>query len=87
MSAEILRLTGAGPAGTAPSPEIIAVLEELLERARSGDLTGLGYFTVNGAATVAHRWAASSAAASDMVAGAARLFFMVLHNDKAGEDD
>ena len=79
----IHRLTEVGPSLGTPAEEIIAVLEPLLEQARRGELSGFGYFTVNGAGTVCHRWVSERASANDMVAGSAQLFYTVMHDNKA----
>jgi len=86
MSAAIHRLTEVGPPIGEPPQEIIDVLEELLAEAKRGELTGLGYFTVDGAGTVAHRWVSDSAGVNDMVAGASYLHFTVMSDEREGRD-
>lgn len=72
MTAEVHRLTGAGPI-IEPEPEIIAELEGLLARAMAGDLKGFGFFTVSGMDLVGTGWVPGCARENDMVSGAARL--------------
>lgn len=77
MSATIHRLTDAGPI-TEPVVSVIEMLEELLTRAKAGEIKGFGYFLVDGADTSATAWASGIACGNDMVAGAAKLQHRVL---------
>lgn len=76
-SAEVHRLTGAGPL-LEPDKDIIAMLETLLEEARTGAIKGIGFFIVDGADSVACQWESGCARINDMVSGAGRLNHRVL---------
>jgi hypothetical protein len=78
MSAEIHRLTNAGPVIGEPEKDIVEMLEELMERAKAGALRGFGYFLVDGANSVESGWADGCASADGMVSGASKLQHRVL---------
>lgn len=77
VTAEIHRLTGAGPIAE-PVASVIERLEELLDRARRGEIKGLGYFLVDGADSVSTDWLPGCACGNDMSAGAGKLFHRVM---------
>jgi hypothetical protein len=82
MTAEVHRLTGAGPV-IEPNAEIITEIERLLVEARAGEIKGIGYFIVDGGDTVTTKLIGGCASANDMVSGAARLNYRLLKADDA----
>ena len=82
MSAEVHRLTGAGPVYEADQ-DIIAKLEELLDRARRAELKGFGYFAVNQHDSTLENWIPGCAQAAHMLAAVSRLWFEMLKADSS----
>ena len=80
MSAEVHRLTGAGPI-IEPEPSIIARLEELLDRARKGEFKGFGYIAVGHDDRTLESWVPGCAQSSHMVASVSRLWFAMMKAD------
>lgn len=79
MSAELVRLTNAGPMlGTEPEPGIVKILERLLVSAQAGEIKAFAYALVDGADTTATHWDAGCAALSDFVSSVAILHHRVL---------
>ena len=51
----VVSLKGATPLGE-PVPNVVEILEELLEKARSGNLTAIAYVSVTTGNIVGHGW-------------------------------
>jgi hypothetical protein len=74
MSAEIHRLTGAGPILTGPEPTVVVALEEMLTRAKAGEIKGIAMAYVSAADGCGSQWASGCANEDQMLATTARLF-------------
>lgn len=78
MSAQIHRLTTAGPVIDGEQKDVVEMLEGLLADAKVGAIRGLGYFLVDGAGGVASAWAPGCASLDEMVSGASKLHHRVM---------
>lgn len=81
MTAELHRLTAAGPV-LGPDPGIIELVSNLLERAKRGELKGLGVFFVSGNDDTFTIWVPGCASRSDMVAASSRLHWKIMMADR-----
>lgn len=80
MTADVFRLTGAGPliVGTPPQ-SVIELLEDVLERAKNGEVKGVGLFYIDGANTIYNEYASGCANTTHMCHGASRLWFRLMN--------
>ena len=72
MTAQVHRLTGAGPI-IEPDAGIITELEALVVRAKAGEIKGFAMVVIDGADSVETWWAPGCARESTMVAGVGKL--------------
>ena len=77
MTATVHHLTEAGPI-TEPVKSVIDELEELLARAKAGEIKGIGFFVVNGGDGVATWWETGCASEAHMICGVSTLFHRVM---------
>lgn len=64
----VVNLWTGGPSSAAGNPDLVSQLEELLERARSGQITAMGMAYVNADGTIATRWSGGDQAVPMMAA-------------------
>ncbi len=74
---KVYRLTPAGPI-IRPEREVIAELRDLTDRARHGEIKGIGFFLIDRADSVITGWKTGCASGTSMASGAAKLFHRVL---------
>jgi hypothetical protein len=83
VSADVHRLTGAGPI-IEPVAPVIARLRQMLAEAEAGEIKGIGYFTVRGNDAIRTGWVSGCADRVQMLAGGRLLDYRVV---KATDDD
>lgn len=54
--AEVVNLWSGEPASVSGNPGLVAMLEEMLDRAKAGHITAMGMAIVNGDGSIATRW-------------------------------
>ena len=64
----VVNLWTGGPSSAAGNADLVSQLEELLERARSGQITAMGMAYVNADGTIATRWSGGDQAVPMMAA-------------------
>lgn len=64
----VVNLWTGEPSSAAGNPDLVSQLEELLERARSGQITAMGMAYVNADGSVATRWSGGDQAVPMMAA-------------------
>lgn len=81
MTAELHRLTAAGPLLGKPEQSVIEALEGLLVEARAGRMKAFAYAYVDDQDFIRTQWAAGCARPSQLAAGVARLFYDFMKAD------
>lgn len=78
------------PVGAQPQPHVIAMLENLLARARTGDLQAIAVSFVNADRSVADDWRHGSNTTHELIAGVAylqaRIMSTAIRNGEADTD-
>lgn len=70
---EVRLLPGGSAPGHIPSPDVIRLLEDILEQARRGEVVSLGIVTVNPAGTYTTGWECANGTRFALFAGAHNL--------------
>lgn len=86
MSAELHRLTAAGPV-LEPPEDVLNLAQEMLDRARRGELKGLAVASVDMADSTSTNWASGCASGSLLLSAVTLLFGRVLIASAAREKD
>lgn len=77
--AEVVRLTGTGPIlGNEPPKYVVEMLEELLARAKRGEIKGFGYFVVDGADGTETSFVQGCAEQHIVISAVSRLWFCMM---------
>lgn len=81
MSADLHRLTVAGPLLGKPEQSVIEALEGLLVEARAGRMKAFAYAYVDDQDFIHSSWSPGCARPSQVAAGVARLFYRFMKAD------
>lgn len=76
-----------GPVHSIPGPDatVVALAQEILAKAKAGEIKGLMVSYVDGGDGACSDWTAGNASANDMIAAVSQLWFMVMK--RKYEDD
>ena len=71
--AEVTLLRGYGPVVGSPPQDVIELCEDLLSRARRGEIKGFAFAGIDSGGSVIWKWAGGVASVSELLAAIARL--------------
>ena len=85
MKRNVVRLPGiAAPRARIPQESVVALLADLLKRAKRGEVAGIACAWVTSEEACEAHWATGSASANMMVSATSQLNFAVLETNRNG---